>query len=102
MTTHPFAAGSTVSPSPPATVVPGPGTGEVGGTAGLVVVGAALVWVVLYAISLLVNPYAKCRACKGRGKRFGGMFTYAFRLCPDCKGTGRQLRLGRRVFFGKP
>lgn len=61
----------------------------------------ALVAGVGYVISLVVHPYATCRACKRTpGRHHGAIFTYAHRKCTKCGGSGRQLRLGARLFLG--
>jgi len=40
-------------------------------------------------------PFGPHRPCKGSGKRWNGKH---WRPCRGCKGTGRRLRLGRRVW----
>ena len=43
-------------------------------------------------------PFGPCRRCNGEAKHrnpFGGN---SFRLCRKCAGTGRRVRLGRRVW----
>lgn len=40
-------------------------------------------------------PYAPHLPCKGTGKHFNGK---NWRPCHGCKGTGRKLRLGRRIW----
>lgn len=47
-----------------------------------------------YFVSLLLHPYAKCRACKGIGKHRGAVFAYARRNCHRCSGTGHRRRWG--------
>ena len=64
-----------------------------------VVVGLAIL---VYVVSLWINPWVKCSRCGGKPRHKGLIFTYAHHMCPKCKGTGRQLRLGRRVIFGRP
>lgn len=60
----------------------------------LVVGGIAGYW-----ISLHVHPLTDCRTCKGTGKHYGAVFTYASRLCARCGGTTRVTRLGVRIFL---
>lgn len=50
----------------------------------------------VYLLSCLFWPYTKCGSCKG-GKHFspGGS---AWRKCGRCRGSGRQRRLGARLF----
>ena len=60
----------------------------------------ALVAVVLaagYVLAVAVWPFTAHRRCNGSGKLRspGGR---SWRRCPGCGGTGRKLRLGRRVF----
>jgi hypothetical protein len=35
-----------------------------------------------------------------QGRHFGGVYKYAYRRCRTCGGTGRQDRLGVKIFFG--
>lgn len=48
-----------------------------------------------YSLVCWLAPYARCRACLGRGRRRGDRFTH--RPCRRCHATGRRLRLGRRL-----
>jgi DnaJ-class molecular chaperone len=41
-------------------------------------------------------PYGRCTRCKGQGKLFSPTRTN-HRNCPRCTGTGRKVRVGRRV-----
>jgi len=66
-------------------------------------------WLVLaiivagYLISLFLNPWVKCSKCGGKPKSQGLVYGYAHHICSKCKGTGQQLRLGRRLLgLGKP
>jgi hypothetical protein len=68
----------------------------------LYVVGLIALVVLGYVGSLWVNPWVKCSRCGGGSKKTGWLFGYAQHACPKCKGTGRQLRLGRRIVFGPP
>ena len=52
-----------------------------------------------YFISLRIHPFAKCRVCKGTGRHYGSVYTYAHRRCRKCGGSGRKERIGKR-FFG--
>ena len=58
--------------------------------------------ILIYIGSLWVNPWVKCPRCQGRVTEKGLLFKYAFHACPRCKGTGRQVRFGRRFIFGPP
>lgn len=69
------------------------------GSVGLMVlVLAALAWVVGYAISLVIHPYTRCRLCNGRSRHYGAIYRGTFRLCRRCGGKGRKPRLGVRIF----
>lgn len=49
-----------------------------------------------YRLALIgLFPFASHKACNGSGKRWG---RGNFRPCHGCKGTGRRLRLGRRIW----
>ncbi|MDN5747417.1 MAG: hypothetical protein L0H64_02640 [Pseudonocardia sp.] len=52
----------------------------------------------IYLVSVWINPFAPCRACKGTPKSFGRLFTTAFDLCRVCEGRGRRVRMGARLF----
>lgn len=52
---------------------------------------------VCYLVACAVWPFRACRRCGGAGKSrspTGRTFHY----CTHCKGTGAQLRAGRRLF----
>jgi DnaJ-class molecular chaperone len=68
----------------------------------LYVTGLIAVVVLGYLGSLLINPWVKCSRCGGKSRVRGGLFNYAHHDCPKCKGSGRQVRLGRRIIFGPP
>jgi len=53
-----------------------------------------------YFVSLRIHPLKRCRTCKMQGRHFGGVYKYAYRRCRTCGGTGRQDRLGAKIFFG--
>jgi DnaJ-class molecular chaperone len=66
---------------------------------------AALVIIVLiagfgYLVSLRVHPLRRCPVCKMQGRHFGSVYSYAYRRCRACGGTGRKDRLGAKIFFG--
>lgn len=51
----------------------------------------------IYTAACAFWPYMACRRCKGAGKRRSPSGK-AWRPCPRCVGTGRRVRLGRRVY----
>jgi DnaJ-class molecular chaperone len=55
-----------------------------------------------YVLSLKLNPWVKCTRCKNSPKIKGWVYNYAHHVCPKCKGTGQQLRLGRHFLFKEP
>ena len=59
---------------------------------------AALGYSAFYLLMCAAFPFGNCRRCKGTGKLYSPIFTKAFRLCPRCAGTGRRVRIGRRVY----
>jgi DnaJ-class molecular chaperone len=61
----------------------------------LVVVGGWLV-------SLWFNPWVKCSKCQNKPKIKGWIYSDAHHICDKCGGTGQQLRVGRKQFFGQP
>src|ERR1700742_1652942 len=66
---------------------------------------AALIIIVLiagagYLLSVRIHPLRPCRVCNASGRHFGTMYSYAHRRCRKCGGSGRQDRLGARLFFG--
>jgi DnaJ-class molecular chaperone len=51
-----------------------------------------------YAASLKLNPWVKCSKCHGKQRAQGWVFSNTHHNCPKCGGTGRQVRLGRKLF----
>jgi DnaJ-class molecular chaperone len=56
----------------------------------------------LYVASLKLSPWVKCSKCKNTPKRKGWVASYAHHVCPRCKGSGQELRFGRKFLFGEP
>jgi hypothetical protein len=54
-----------------------------------------------YFVSLRLHPLTKCRVCNGGSRHYGTVYTYAFRRCRKCGGTGRKERLGVRLFVNR-
>ena len=57
----------------------------------------ALVWAAGYLLASWWWPYKAHRRCGGTGK-LRPPLGRAFRSCPSCRGTGRVLRAGRRLW----
>lgn len=67
-------------------------------TAGqLILAAVVLLWIASYALACYVWPFARCKRCTGTGTR-PSPSGKAFRVCRKCKGRGRRIRTGRRVF----
>jgi hypothetical protein len=64
----------------------------------LLVVGILAIALGGYVFSLWAHPYTKCRACNGTRRHRGAIFFYASRTCRACRGSGRKLRFGARIF----
>jgi hypothetical protein len=62
--------------------------------ASLIIVGYAA----CYTIMCAIFPFGHCRRCKGTAKLYSPFNRKTFRLCPRCEGTGRRVRIGRRVY----
>lgn len=56
---------------------------------------AVLAFLAWRLVLVVAFPYGPHRPCRGSGKHFNGKH---FRRCRGCKGTGRKVRLGRRVW----
>jgi hypothetical protein len=59
-------------------------------------------WVLLlgfiaWVIACAWWPFAACFRCKGEGK-FRSPSGKAWRNCPRCSGSGKRVRLGRRIY----
>jgi hypothetical protein len=69
---------------------------DLSGTTLLTIIGLGLL--AAWAVSLLLHPYTACGSCKGTPRSYGTIATRSFRLCAGCGGTGRQLRVGARMW----
>lgn len=58
----------------------------------------ALLGAAAYAIACGIWPFKACRRCDGASK-LRSPSGHAWRPCPRCKGSGRRLRTGRRVWL---
>jgi hypothetical protein len=64
------------------------------------VVFTAIAFVVLWAVSIHLTPFRRCRTCKGTGRQTGAVFTWAHRVCPTCAGSGRHRRYHVTAIYG--
>ena len=62
---------------------------------------AATVLAVAYFVSVRLHPRIACRTCKGTGKFYGWIFTWVWRNCHKCLGSGRKVRYGASM-WGTP
>jgi DnaJ-class molecular chaperone len=63
----------------------------------LIVVFAALG----YYLSLRIHPTIRCKRCDTSRRHYDLIYPHRQGLtCPGCQGTGRQQRLGVRLFGG--
>jgi hypothetical protein len=53
----------------------------------------------LYAIGCVIFPFGRCRRprCES-GRIHSRLSRKVFRGCPRCEGTGKRVRVGRRVY----
>lgn len=60
---------------------------------------AALGYATYYLISCAIFPFGRCRRprCEN-GRIHSRLSRKVFRHCPRCEGTGRRVRIGRRVY----
>lgn len=54
-----------------------------------------------YLVSLRIHPLRRCPVCKMTGRHYGSVYSYGYRRCRACGGTGRKDRLGAKIFFGR-
>lgn len=59
---------------------------------------AGLTWACWYTFACWWWPFVSCGWCEGGKRRAPGR--RAWRPCPRCKGKGRKVRLGRRMWRG--
>jgi hypothetical protein len=60
---------------------------------------ATLGYTAFYIAMCAISPWGVCkrRRCHG-GRIYSRVFSKTFRDCPRCNGTGRRIRIGRRVY----
>ena len=51
-----------------------------------------------YALVCAALPFGPCRRCNGHATLSSALSRTSFRSCPRCGGTGRRVRVGRRVY----
>lgn len=62
-----------------------------------VAIVGALGWALGYLVACLGWPFTSCGKCSGVG-RFRSPSGRAWRKCKRCRGSGEQVRAGRRVW----
>ena len=63
--------------------------------ASLTIVG----YTAFYALNCAINPFGHCRRRRCQNGRIYSRFSRkAFRDCPRCEGTGKRVRVGRRIY----
>lgn len=67
------------------------------GTGAVVTVAVGFI---IWLVSAWLMPFRKCRICKGTGRFYGALSTWAFKQCPSCGGTGRHRRYFVTTVFG--
>ena len=55
---------------------------------------------VSYIVSTRIHPLRKCPTCNMTGRHFGSVYKGTYRRCRKCGGSGRQDRLGVKLFYG--
>ena len=63
----------------------------------LLLASAALAWALGYIVACAIWPFGDCFTCHGTAQRRSPTGK-AFRTCRACKGTGRRVRIGRRIY----
>jgi hypothetical protein len=58
----------------------------------------AIVAVGAYLVACAAWPFSRCRWCDGRGFHLSPTGRH-MRDCRHCKGTGRRVRIGRRLYI---
>lgn len=66
------------------------------GAAGVTVCGVALVTV--YLVSVRLKRWVACPVCRGKPRKRGWLFGYAWSYCRRCAGKGEVARWGSRAF----
>jgi len=53
-----------------------------------------------YYVSLRIHPTTRCKRCDSGNRHYDLVYSDRRHVCPSCRGTGRQERLGVRWFIG--
>ncbi|WP_433299680.1 hypothetical protein ACQP2F_00460 [Actinoplanes sp. CA-030573] len=68
-------------------------------TLALLVVLGILGYTAFYILNCAYNPWGVCKRYRCRsGRIYSRIFSKTFRECPRCNGTGRRVRIGRRIY----
>lgn len=59
----------------------------------------AIVAALGYYVSLRLHPTIRCKRCDTSARHYDLLYSNHRHLCPACHGTGRQERLGVRLFL---
>ena len=65
-----------------------------------VILGVAAIAAFSYYVSLRLHPTTRCKRCDGSSRHYNLVYSERRGTCPACGGTGRQERLGVRLFLG--
>jgi Zn finger protein HypA/HybF involved in hydrogenase expression len=65
-----------------------------------VIILIAVVVAFVYYLSLRIHPMTRCKRCNPARRHYDLVYSERARhACPNCHGTGRQKRLGARLFI---
>jgi len=53
--------------------------------------------IIVYVISIILWPYARCRSCRGSATSAGSSHR-RWNVCGRCGGSGQRVRAGARMF----
>jgi hypothetical protein len=65
-----------------------------------VIVALALIAAIGYYLSLRIHPLTRCKQCKSISRNYDIIYTSSRHTCGQCGGSGREDRLGVRLFLG--
>ena len=65
----------------------------------LLALTAGLGYSAFYILMCAISPWGTCKRSRCTGGRiYSRVFKRTFRECPRCNGTGRRVRVGRRIY----